>query len=49
MDAALQKIDEKKSDRCELKKLSDNVDPSTHKSIFNDMKELFDFTIKGLE
>ena len=49
MDAALQKIDEKKSDRWELKKLSDNVDPSKQISIFNDMKELFDITIQGLE
>ena len=49
MDTALQTIDEKKSDRCELKKLSDNVEPSTHTSIFNDMKELFDTTVQSLE
>ena len=49
MDTALEKIEKTKSDRVELEKLSSDVDPSKQQSIFNDMKDLFDTTLLGLE
>ena len=49
MDSALEKLNEKKSDRSELAILSESVDSNKTVSIFNDMKVLLDTTVQNME
>ena len=49
MDGALEKLSEMKSDKIELKLLSQSIDTNKTLSIFNDMKTYLDTTVLNLE